>query len=586
MQTMPKASCSQRNGEGRAAAARASIVMSLPFPAFLAKVLRDRRCRLSSRQDVGLHRALNLKQRLYRLISPNFCTPVHGEEAIINNAKLTSIVNLKLTRRRALAFACSCFAAGSLAISAVADDEAAPSEPLQGEGARHNGTLGNHTLDYRAIAETIGITDQKGEPTASIFTVSYLAEPAAGERRPVAFVFNGGPGAASVFLHLGALGPRILDSPATGAVPPPPVALIDNPSTWLAFTDLVFVDPVGTGFSRGKGKEDNPDKPFWNVQGDVNSLGAVVRRWLTRHQRWTYPVYLVGESYGGYRAASMARSLPRDVGVAVSGLVLISPALDMEILHPDISNTLAPAFRVPSFAATAAAFGGHPATGEAIGEAERFALTDYQTGLAALKGVPAPGDPFIARLAQLIGLPEEVVRRARGRVSGHLFARELRRAQGEVLSQYDATVTRAGAADPENDNAGDPGLGASDGPYTAPVATYATDALDYHTEQPYRVLPHEVSRQWNWDSGHEGGALGLPLSALENTLLAHPETRLLVVNGRYDLVTPYLSSRWLIDQMSVPAAVRAGIRVRVYEGGHMMYMRPAARAALAADGAG
>ena len=182
MQTMPKASCSQRNGEGRAAAARASIVMSLPFPAFLAKVLRDRRCRLSSRQDVGLHRALNLKQRLYRLISPNFCKRVHGEEAIINNAKLTSIVNLKLTRRRALAFACSCFAAGSLAISAVADDKPAPTEPPQSVETRHSVTLGNHSLDYRAIAETIGLTDQKSEPTASIFTVSYLAEPFPGER--------------------------------------------------------------------------------------------------------------------------------------------------------------------------------------------------------------------------------------------------------------------------------------------------------------------------------------------------------------------------------------------------------------------
>src|SRR5262249_53740744 len=200
--------------------------------------------------------------------------------------------------------------------------------------------------------------------------------------------------------------------------------------TWLAFTDLVLVDPVGTGFSRGKGKEDNPDKPFWNVQGDVSSLGAVVRRWLTRHQRWTSPVYLVGESYGGYRAGAMAKSLPRDIGVTVSGLVLVSPALDMEILHPDISNILAPAFRLPSFAATAAALGGHTASGDAAGEAERFALSDYPTNLAAVKGLPAAGDPFIARIAKLIGLPEEVVRRARGRVSGHLFARELRRAQG------------------------------------------------------------------------------------------------------------------------------------------------------------
>src|SRR5437763_3138457 len=361
---------------------------------------------------------------------------------------------------------------------AIADDKPGPAEPPARAETRHTVTLAGRQLDYRAIAETMGLTDQKGAPTASIYTVSYLADAPAGKSRPVAFVFNGGPGAASVFLHLGALGPRILDSPPTGAVPNPPYNLVDNPSTWLAFTDLVFVDPVGTGFSRGKGKEENPDKPFWNVQSDVNSLGAVVRRWLTRHQRWTSPVYLVGESYGGYRAAAMARSLPRDVGVTVSGLVLVSPALDMEILHPDISNTLAPAFRLPSFAATAAALGGHPATGEAIGDAERFALTDYQTGLAALKGVPAPGDPFLARLPHLVGLPEEGVRRARARVSGHLFARELRRAQGEVLSQYDATVTRAGAADPENDNAGDPVLDAAVGSYAGAFTTDAADALD------------------------------------------------------------------------------------------------------------
>src|SRR5207244_6084119 len=186
-------------------------------------------------------------------------------------------------------------AAGSLPGSPAPPRRRAPpaGEPPALVETQHSITLGGHSLNYRAIAETIGLTDQKGEPTASVFTVAYLAESAAAERRPVAFVFNGGPGAASVFLHLGALGPRILDTSASGAVPSAPVSLADNPSTWLAFTDLVFVDPVGTGFSRGKGKEDNPDKPFWNVQGDVNSLGAVIRRWLTRHQRWDAPVYLV-----------------------------------------------------------------------------------------------------------------------------------------------------------------------------------------------------------------------------------------------------------------------------------------------------
>jgi len=476
-----------------------------------------------------------------------------------------------------------------------ADDKPAPSTselPARVE-TRHTLNLPGQPLEYRAVAETIGLTNQKGEASASVYTVSYLADAPAGQPRPVAFVFNGGPGAASVFLHLGGLGPRILETPASGAAPNPPVHLIDNPSTWLVFTDLVFVDPVGTGFSHGKGKEENPDKPFWNVHGDLDSLGAVVRRWLTRHERWSAPVFLVGESYGGLRAAALAHSLEREVGITVSGLVLISPALDLAILRPDISNTLAPAFQLPSYAAVAAALSeaappaetGRAAEGFAM-SAERFAMTDYLVGLAGLKGIPAAGDPFIARIAALVGLPVDIVRRHRGRVPDRVFARELRRAQGEILSLYDATVTRAAGANPSDDDAGDPVLAPAIAAYTAAFDSYAPEGLGYRTERPYRVLPRDVSRQWNWDGARGGGGgLGLALSSLEKTLLAHPGTKLLIANGRYDLVTPYLASRWLVDQLGLPAAVRFAIRLSVYEGGHMMYMRPKSRAALAADAA-
>jgi carboxypeptidase C (cathepsin A) len=486
---------------------------------------------------------------------------------------------------------------GALIIAAVAviapvsraDDKppaAANALPARTE-TRHTMNIAGRALDYRAVAETIGLTDRKGEATAAIYTVSYLADAPGGTMRPVAFVFNGGPGAASVFLHLGALGPRILDTPASGAVPSPPVRLVDNPSSWLIFTDLVFVDPVGTGFSHGKGKEENPDKPFWNVQSDLNSLGAVVRRWLSRHERWSAPVFLVGESYGGLRAAALAHNLEREVGVTVSGLVLVSPALDVELLHPDISNALAPAFELPSFAASAAALAGKAWAAEDAGVIERFALSDYLVGLAAQKGIPAAGDPFIARVAAMIGLRDEIVRRERGRIGSQTFAHEFRRAQGEILSIYDATVARATEANPWDDHAGDPVLDPAVAAYTAAFDSYAPEALGYRTEQPYRVLPREVSQQWNWDTAHGGGGggLGLALSSLQDTLLAHPETKLLIVDGSYDLVTPYLASRWLVDQLAVPAAVRARIRLRVYEGGHMMYMRPGSRAALAADAA-
>ncbi len=493
---------------------------------------------------------------------------------------------------------------GLLNIAGAAEPKssaAPPGLPAQAE-TRHTLDIPGHApLDYRAIAETIELTDPKGETTASIYAVSYLADappasalpvgvapadalPTTG--RPVAFVFNGGPGAAAVFLHLGALGPRVLDTPANGAPPAPPPALIDNPSSWLGFTDLVFIDPVGTGFSRGKGKEDDPDKPFWNVRTDLNELGAVVRRWLTRHQRWSAPVYLVGESYGGLRAAALAQSLEHDVGVAVSGLVLISPALDTTLLHPDISNLLAPAFELPSYAATAATLAADPQAAAETEAAERFALTDYLTGLAAMKGIPAAGDPFIAQVAATIGLPADIVRRERGRVSAETYSHELRRAQGEVLSLYDGTVTRATLANPWDDRGGDAVLDPLVASFTTVFGSYVQEALGYQTDQPYRVLSRQVSRQWNWDAAREGeNGLGLALSSLQKTLLAHPTTRVMIANGRYDLVTPYLASRWLVDQLALPAATRDGIMLRVYEGGHMMYLRPSSRAALALDAA-
>lgn len=471
--------------------------------------------------------------------------------------------------------------AAAHAPSQIAANEAPP----QAE-TRHTITLAGRQIGYRAIAETIGLTTPKGQAAASVFTVSYIAEAPAGDRRPVAFVFNGGPGAASVFLHLGALGPRILDTPSNGAVPNPPYRLIDNPSSWLAFTDLVFIDPVGTGFSRGLSNSDNPGKPFWNVKADLDSLASVVRRWLDRHQRWGSRIYLVGESYGGLRAAALAHTLEHDVGVTVGGLVLISPALDPSMLSPDIGNELAPAVELPSYAAVAAAFSHSGPPAEKADAAARFALSGYLVGLAGLRGIPHPDDPFIAQVAQLIGLPADVVRRARGRISNEVFARELRRQQHQIISVYDGTVMRPTGADPWQDHAGDPVLAPATAAYTTAFESYLDTWLNYHTELPYRTLDKEVSREWDWDGAREGEhGLGLALTSLQQTLLLRPETRVLIVNGRYDLVTPWLGSRWLVDQLALPDPVRAQIRLRVYDGGHMMYMRPQSRAALAADAA-
>jgi carboxypeptidase C (cathepsin A) len=466
-----------------------------------------------------------------------------------------------------------------------APDSRADEKPIGELPARvathHTMGLNEHRIDYEAVAETLPVTDGKGNTTASIFTVSYLPDGENGSARPVSFVFNGGPGAASVFLHLGALGPQILQTPEDGAVPTPPVHLVDNPATWLSFTDLVFVDPVGTGFSRGKGKEENPDKPFWDVRADIASLGSVIRLWLTRHQRWTSPVWLVGESYGGFRAAAMAQTLPHDVDVIVKGLVLVSPALDLSALHQTERDLLAAAFVLPSYAATAAAYDTAPAGGGAA-EVERFALSDYLVGLAGLKGQPSAGDPLISRVAQIAGVPADIVRRYRGRIPRHVFAREIRRNQGEAVSVYDTTI--AAPAGPES-GAGDPVLQPAVAAYGTAFNAYLAEALGVHTDQPYRVLPQDVSQQWNWQGERQHGTEGLAMSSLEAALLEHPATKILIVNGRYDLVTPYLSSRWLVDQLEIPEATRSTIQLRVYDGGHMVYMRPASRSLLARDAA-
>src|SRR6516162_2251252 len=468
-------------------------------------------------------------------------------------------------------------------ISVHADEK--PEGELPARVATHHAVvLGDHRLEYDAVAETLPLTDAKGATTATIFTIAYLTDAAPGHERPVSFVFNGGPGAASVFLHLGALGPRIMETSENGAMPNPPVRLVDNPATWLGFTDLVCVDPVGTGFSRGKGKEENPDKPLWHVRADIASLGAVIRLWLTRHERWSSPIYLVGESYGGFRAATLAQELPHDVGVTVNGLVLISPALDLSALHQDERDLLAAAFFLPSYAATAA-LADPSLRGRDRAAVERFALSDYLVGLAGLKGDPPPGDPFIAKVAEVVALPEEIVRRHRGRVPRHVFAREIRRGQGEVVSLYDGTITRPARPDEGDENGSDPLLPPAVAAYGAAFNTYVADTLNYHTDLPYRVLPHDISRQWNWQSERQGDGLGLAMSSLEIALLQHPGTKVLIANGRYDLVTPYLASRWLIDQLAVPAAVRQAIRLRVYEGGHMMYMRLDSRGLLARDAA-
>jgi carboxypeptidase C (cathepsin A) len=455
---------------------------------------------------------------------------------------------------------------------------AAPIGPVE---TRHALDLPGGRLGYRAVAESLPVTDRRGEVTGRVFTVSYLADGdaeggAGGGTRPVTFVFNGGPGAASAYLHLGGLGPRVLRTAPDGRLLPPPARLDDNPESWLAFTDLVFVDPVGTGFSRAaKGGEDAA-KPFWSVGGDVRSLGEVLRLWLSRQGRWGAPVFLAGESYGGFRVARLARALSEGPGIGVAGVVMISPVVEFSTISPGRFDLLPWALSLPSMAASARALG----RGEAAADpaaVERFALTEYLTGIAAMEPAGAgPSEEIVGRVARLTGLEPELVRRHRARVPIHVFADRAAGQAGVAVSLYDGALT---GPDPTPGRPGGPDilLDATVAPFSSAYNEHVREALGVRTDVPFLLLDRRPSQEWDWEgSRSEAGAL----DELQEAMAVVPGLSVLVVHGRTDLVTPYMASRWVLDRLDLPEEVRARAALVVLEGGHMMYLRHDMRAEL------
>lgn len=450
-------------------------------------------------------------------------------------------------------------------------------------------TVTHHTLEvptgalsYTVVAEFLPVKDPgKDEPVARVFTTTYTLDGAEPGKRPVAFVLNGGPGAASAYLHLGALGPKVVRFGDDGSLPRPPAPVVDNPDTWLAFTDLVFIDPVGTGYSRALARGEDAEKRFWKVDADARYLSEIVRLWIARNDRWTSPKLLVGESYGGFRIAKMAGELFQPSGVAVNALVMVAPVIDFGTIRDGQTSLLAAAFRLPAMAASAAAHGrteGSPA--QAAERAEGFALTGYLTGLATLDvGRLADSSGLFAEVARLTGLPVETVARHRGRVPPRLFARELLRDRNQVLSIYDGAFT---GPDPDPGSprvAEDPYLTGTMPAYTTAFTSYVQQDLNFRTEVPFRLLSRAVSRGWEWPNDGPPSAVG----ELQTALSLTPGLHVMIAHGRNDMVTPYLASRWVAAQLELPADQRGRVRVPVYDGGHMMYTWAASRARLAAD---
>jgi len=430
-------------------------------------------------------------------------------------------------------------------------------------------------LAYTATAGTLALYDQSGEQTAAVFYTAYVAKGDGDAPRPLTFAFNGGPGAASAYLHLGLVGPKILqfgdrNDAATAQ-------LRSNPQTWLEFTDLVMIDPVGSGWSRAA-KSDGNDA-FRGVRRDADFFAKVIALYVAKNGRSASPKYLLGESYGGFRAAKVARALQQDQGVAVSGIVMVSPMLEGSFQFGGDRFALGAALYLPSIAA-AELERTKSMSKEALAQAERFAMTEYLTTLAG----PAPqgeaARAFYAKLANMTGIPEEEVAKSRGFLRDH-YLKNLRSANSMVVSRYDGSFA---IDDPFPDSRGernpDPVLDGFTRAYAGAFVGYARDELGFQTDMTYVLLSGETSGNWNWREGGRGDPSAS--DDLRILLAFNPSFRLVIAHGYADLVTPYMASRYVVDHLP-PFTQPERAQLKLYSGGHMFYVADQPRKDFTAD---
>jgi carboxypeptidase C (cathepsin A) len=434
---------------------------------------------------------------------------------------------------------------------------------------KHQVTIDGKTLDLVATVTAIPLRDPSGKAQAEVVATSFILPSADPRTRPVTFAVNGGPGSGSAFLDLGALGPWRLPIGGDTIIPSTPPRLVDNQESWLPFTDLVFLDPPGTGWARVLGGEE-VRKSVWSVNGDITALASAMRRWLEDNGRLGSPKLVVGESYGGFRGPRLVASL-RDQGVGVGGLVLVSPVLDFG--HRDEANDPWPWMtHLPSYAAIAQGARSRAAVADAESYAAGDYLLDFTRGLGDDDAVARMSE----RVAALAHLDPALVRRRAGRVDSATFLHERGLGNGTEGSYYDGLVT---ALDPFPEqafaHAPDPVLDALRAPLGGAADALYRDRLHWHGEGQYRLLNDAVNRAWDYGQGRDPEST----DALRGDLALDPTLRVVVAHGLYDLVTPYLASELLLQQ--VPARI-AGDRLRllVTPGGHMLYTQDASRAAL------
>jgi carboxypeptidase C (cathepsin A) len=465
-------------------------------------------------------------------------------------------------------------------------DEKKPATPEEKVvQTRHTVRVGGQEIKYTATAGTILLKLEDGTPKASVFYVAYTRDDVSDTaKRPVTFTFNGGPGAASIWLHLGALGPRRVEMGDAGALLAPPYKLVDNEYSLLDVTDLVFIDPVTTGYSRAVPGE--PDKQFHGVEEDIHSVGDFIRLYATRNRRWTSPKFLAGESYGTTRAAGLSGYLQQRYGMYFNGIILISSILNFQTAGFDTGNDLPYILYLPTYTAIAWYHKKLPADlqgdlQKAVQESRNFAAHEYADALMVGDGLPAARRTEIAqKLSRLTGLSGEYLERSNLRIEIQRFDKELLRDQRRTVGRLDGRFTGidedAAGARPEYD----PSLAAIVGPYTATFHDYVRGELKFESDLFYEYLTARV-RPWNYEP-YENRYLNVA-ETLRVAMTQNPFLRVFVGKGYYDLATPFYAAEYTFDHLSLDESLRSHLSGGYYEAGHMMYVHHPSLVKLKAD---
>ncbi len=448
---------------------------------------------------------------------------------------------------------------------------------------QHSITLNGETIPYTVTTGTLVFKEEsekdgtfEGEKArATFFFVAYTRDGVSDpSTRPITFSFNGGPGSSSVWLHLGVLGPRRVVLTDLGDLPPPPYKLADNPYSLLDISDLVFIDPVGTGYSRAVVGE--KDKEFHSFKKDIESVGDFIRLYTTRYGRWLSPKFLIGESYGTTRAAGLSGYLQQRHGLYLNGIMLISSILDFSTADFHPGHDLPYILFLPSFTATA--WYHHKLDDElqadlrrTLDEVERFASTEYTLALFQGDALPGQERASIARkLARYTGLSQEFVERSNLRLEIFHFTKELLRSERRTVGRLDSRFMGIDrdwtGATIEND----PSLSNIIGPYTAALYDYIRRELKFESDLPYEILSFKVNERWSF-AEHENQYVSVA-DTLRGAMSINPSLKVLVANGYYDLATPYYATEYTFNHMALDETLRGNVTMTYYEAGHMMYI--------------